>query len=670
MPDTIDISNLTLVRDSISGITGIPLAIYGDNGNIVILPPAAENKVTTYIRASVRGKKEYDEFMRKSVAAARLRRDISFYKGPGGQYYFFVPVRADKDLFVIAGGGIYFEQKDFEEFYGGDGKNYGLDHIQLRAWLQEIVFNGHGDIKQTARHVQALFHHFLGSYRENSLHAKQYRLTKTILSLLSGVELDKQTDEVYDLLSDIPLFLFSADSVSVVVEENKKFRQVRASGRLKGYLESISTQLAGSLPVIAEMKGPFYSEDMKDILRLGLDDQIMSIHAFPMTVNNETVGFLCIFNTNLSQEDADIISELCMFVGFIFKIVDLRNTYQINAKHMDVLNMAAANITTIKAADALYETIVDMSVRLAGAEKGSLMLCENGSSHLTIMAAKGINKRLLSEIKVRSGEGIAGRVFEEGLPLMGSDRETPDQVFSKRRPNYRTDSFLSIPLTSGGKTIGVLNISDKTTGAAFSEEDVALLRSFAAYASIAIERSFYYNLVGRLKELSITDPLTELFNRRYFEERLIEELNRSERYALPFSLAIIDIDDFKLFNDSEGHLAGDDALKGIATIAKDSLRAIDVIARFGGEEFAVIMPQTEKEEAFVVVERIRQSVKEHMPRTWKTFPKDHITVCIGIAGYPSDGKDRRELIRNADKALFSAKMQGKDRTIACGETRS
>jgi diguanylate cyclase (GGDEF)-like protein len=126
---------------------------------------------------------------------------------------------------------------------------------------------------------------------------------------------------------------------------------------------------------------------------------------------------------------------------------------------------------------------------------------------------------------------------------------------------------------------------------------------------------------------------------------------------------MIDIDDFKLFNDTEGHLSGDEVLRRIANTAKNSLRVIDVIARFGGEEFAVIMPQTEKEEAFLVAERIREAIKEQMTGRWTVFPKETITVSIGIATFPFDGTDRKELIQNTDRALYRAKMEGKDRTI-------
>ena len=209
----------------------------------------------------------------------------------------------------------------------------------------------------------------------------------------------------------------------------------------------------------------------------------------------------------------------------------------------------------------------------------------------------------------------------------------------------------------------MLNITDKITGEIFSEDDMLLLRSFASYATIALELSNYYTLAGHLRELSITDSLTGLFNRRYFEERFYEELHRSERHNLTFSLTMLDIDDFKLFNDTEGHLAGDEILKSISCIAKDNLRIIDVIARFGGEEFAIIMPQTEKPEALQVAERIRNSIKEQIPKLWNDFPMDAVTVSIGIATYPSDGKDRKDIIRSADKALYRAKMEGKDRTV-------
>ena len=377
----------------------------------------------TFIRASNKGKDDYQAFMRKSVESVRLRRDISIYKGLGGQHYLVIPIRIDGVFFVIIGGGIYLSKKDFEEFYAREGKYYGVQQIQVRSWLQEIDFKDYGEIRQTARHIQELFHYFFRNSRENSLSAKKYRLTKTILNLLSGVEPDKQMDDVYDLLGDMLLFIFNADSVSVMVEDNKEYKQLRAAGRLKRYLEALPIHFTHSLPEVNREKELFYTEDIKEIVRLGFDAQVTSVYAFPIVLSSETLGFICIFNTKISQDDVDIISELCKLAGFIFKMVNLQNTYMNRLKHMDMLNTAAANISPVKTPDALYDTIVDMSAYLAEAEKGSLMLSEKGSPYLAVKAAKGINKRLFGEIKVRAGEGIAGKVFENGVPLMVSDIE-------------------------------------------------------------------------------------------------------------------------------------------------------------------------------------------------------------------------------------------------------
>jgi len=429
------------------------------------------------------------------------------------------------------------------------------------------------------------------------------------------------------------------------------------------HLQSLTLKAAGILSEAVEKQRHIYSDNMMEILRLGLPDEVTSVYVFPILAKDKVARLLGIFNSHISQDDLDIIAELCKVVGFIVRLRDLHDCYDKRKRDMDVLDMVTSRLNEVREPEELYETIVEMSVQLAHAERGSLMLVENDKAYLAIKAAKGINKKLLKEIKIKIGEGVAGKVFGEGVPLVVYDIEKDERILLHRKASYKTGSFISIPLKIGERPIGVLNTSDRIKGEAFSEEDMALLRSFASYASIALERSMYYSLVGHLKELSITDSLTGLFNKRYFEERFFEELQRSERHNLAFSIGMLDIDDFKLFNDTEGHLSGDEVLKNIANIAKESTRLIDIIARFGGEEFAIIMPQTEKDEAFFVAERIRKSVREQLSHTWRYFPKDHITVTVGVATFPSDGKDMKDLIRNADRALYKGKKEGKDKTV-------
>jgi diguanylate cyclase (GGDEF)-like protein len=661
--DPIDIDAIRSLQNHLSDLTGIYLSLYDGKGNI-ILPLAGENKLLSAIRSSARGRDDYNDFVSRIIEKATHRTDISLLKGPAGQYHFFSALRVEGASFIIIGGGIYLSSEDFENFYRREGPSYGLAPYRLKSWLSQIIIKDRKEIEDIARHITSVFSLVLGKSNQSTSFEKRYRSLKTIYGVMSDIRFDRPADQVYDILTDIVLFLFNAENVSVMVKENDVFSPRKTAGRLKERLESVKLNISGLISEIVARKKPVYSESVIDILRLGYSDDVASIHMFPISSEDNVSAILSIFNTDIRQEDAGVISGICCMAGFVLRVIDLQDVYTKCLKEIDSLNAAASHLTSVREPDMLYEVILDTSVNLTSAERGSLMLVDGESPYLTVKAARGINRRLLDEIKIRPGEGIAGKVFMDGLPVKVDDMEKNEWGFFSR-PKYSTSSFISVPLKIGEKSIGVLNISDKITREAFSDEDLVLLRSFASYASIALERSTYYSLAGHLKELSITDSLTGLFNRRYFEERFFEELHRSTRHNLSFSLAMIDIDDFKLFNDSEGHLAGDEMLKCIANIAKDSLRVIDVIARIGGEEFSVIMPQTEKDEALLVAERIRSSLRELLPRTWKNFPRDTITVSIGIATFPQDGRERKELIRNSDKALYAAKMEGKDRTVLC-----
>ena len=630
----------------LSTLIGLPLFVYGEKGEL-ILPPTIEDKFLSFLMESPEGM-EYSNFIKGCIEKTIHRRDISIFIDSKGHHHFFIPIRIENVIFVIA-GGIYFPSKEPED-----------------TGSQNIM-KDYATVQETARHIQSLFDLFLSSSYEGSLNKKRYQLTKTILSLISDIELEKQADEVYDILVDILLFLFNADSVTVMVKGDDIFRTQRAVGRMKGILQSFSLHITGIVSEVLDKQRPLYSEDLMEILQLGLSDEVVSVYIFPIVSGDKVTKLLGICNSSISQEDIDIIAELCRIIGCILRLIELRGNYEKRKKEIDLLSSTTYRLNEIREPEMLYETIMESSVHLTDAERGSLMLVEDGTSYLAIKAAKGINRKLLKEIKIKVGEGIAGKVFEKGAPIIVHDIEKDEKFLLRRKPSYRTGSFISIPLKAGEKTLGVLNISDKMTGEVFSEEDMAILSYFASYASVALERSLYYSLVAHLKELSITDSLTGLYNKRYFEERFFEEQQRSERYNLTFSLAMLDIDDFKLFNDTEGHLAGDRLLKNIATIAKENLRFIDIIARFGGEEFAIIMPVTEKDEAFLVAERIRKAMKEQLPRTWKVFPKEKITITAGVATFPHDGRDTKELLRNADKALYKGKREGKDRTILFGK---
>ena len=161
--------------------------------------------------------------------------------------------------------------------------------------------------------------------------------------------------------------------------------------------------------------------------------------------------------------------------------------------------------------------------------------------------------------------------------------------------------------------------------------------------------------------MAILDGLTEVYNRHYFNQILPRELERAKRYGSPLSFLMADIDYFKKFNDGQGHLAGDWALKKVSQIIVGSVRNSDMVFRFGGEEFVVALPETDKTGAIIVARRIRESIAVTRFLDSRIMPTQHLTISIGVSNFPVDAQNFREIIEHADKCLYSAKRLGRDR---------
>ena len=244
---------------------------------------------------------------------------------------------------------------------------------------------------------------------------------------------------------------------------------------------------------------------------------------------------------------------------------------------------------------------------------------------------------------------------------MVTDLRSAGRKPAPRERSYKTNSFISYPITIGQRKVGVLNITDKSGGGPYDEVDLSLLEIIGPQVALALERAEWQERATEFELRSITDPLTALPNFGYLEKRLPEELNRSKRYNHPMSFLMIDIDDFKVYNDKNGHLAGNDALQMTAHCLTEALRSADVALRYGGEEFCVLLPQTGIDEAKTIAERIRQRV-----RTWdfphgKSQPLGRVTVSIGVSTFSESVDTAEKIMAAADRALYQAKHNGKDR---------
>ncbi len=330
------------------------------------------------------------------------------------------------------------------------------------------------------------------------------------------------------------------------------------------------------------------------------------------------------------------------------------------ASHVHTLDQVCRSIMPVLDKEELYDAILDRSSELVGAERGSLMLVDRKRGVLSVKTARGASSGFVRNVTVPLGEGIAGSMAITGVPIIVRDieRESPGRA---NRTWYRTKSFLSVPLRLDNRILGVINMADKREADIFTDSDMQILNTFANYASIALERGTYHAMSDEFKALSMTDPLTGMFNRRFFAERLYEELERVKRHREFFTVFFIDIDNFKFFNDTYGHRTGDEILKAVARVIKEAVRSMDVVARYGGEEFAVILPYTMKKDAFVIAERVRKGVEEL--RENLEAVQETVTCCVGVSELPGDADTIEGVIHKADTAMYLAKKTGKNKVV-------
>jgi diguanylate cyclase (GGDEF)-like protein len=303
------------------------------------------------------------------------------------------------------------------------------------------------------------------------------------------------------------------------------------------------------------------------------------------------------------------------------------------------------------------ETIVQHAARLVDARYGSIAVAETGERSLTFKATYGYPLALIEHLRVDAGVGILGSVFESGEPMhVAGDADWP--ATAHKRARYRTQSFVAVPIRSGGDVLAVVCVADRQDGQPFSTEDVRALGALTGPASLALARESANARADAYAHAAAIDPVSGLFNRRYFHLRLEGELQRSRRHQIPVALLMIDLDDFKRVNDAYGHLVGDAMIHETAEVMRRSVRVFDICTRFGGEEFGIIMPGTSTTTAAIVAERIRDRMEAY--RSPDTRMRDlSLTVSIGIAS-SSTITSPRELIERADQALYLAKRSGKN----------
>ncbi len=312
--------------------------------------------------------------------------------------------------------------------------------------------------------------------------------------------------------------------------------------------------------------------------------------------------------------------------------------------------------------DQVLTTIMEKIDEFLRPDTWSLLLLDESTQELYFELAVGKASQSLKDVRVPMGQGIAGWVAQSGEAVIVPDVSKDTRFFSKvdEKTKMETHSIVAVPVRFRDTCLGVIELINCVGSEGFEQRDLKLLEALADFAAIALENARH---VKRIHELTIRDDCTTLYNARHLNFILETEIYRSQRYNYEFSLVFLDLDFFKLVNDTHGHLVGSKLLGEIGQVVKNHCRLIDFAFRYGGDEFVVLLPQTAKDNALVVAKRLHKLIRETV---WlKNEGLDvHITASVGVAAYPMDSKTKVGLLHLADEAMYLVKNTNRDRVAA------
>jgi diguanylate cyclase (GGDEF)-like protein len=468
-------------------------------------------------------------------------------------------------------------------------------------------------------------------------------------TLTSTLQLKEVLQIIMDKIKD--LVKSQALSLLLIDEKTKELvfsaTETAEADKLEGIRLKWGQGIAGW---VAKTMQPILVEDVYKDTRFFQDIDKMqgfktrSIMCAPLLYRNELVGVIEVVNKygggNFSHEELQILVEL---------------SSRFSEKHGQALRYQNLTPET----DKILRNLIAEVRNFIKAEALSILLLDEEKKELVFSASETLRGGTVEGLRLKLGQGIAGWVASTKEPLFVEDVKKDPRFFKEvdKISNFESKSIICAPLISKNKLLGVVEIINKADGTSFTEKDFQLVLTLADHAAIAIENATLYRQV---ELAAITDDLTKLYNSRYLHRFLIQELQRSKREGFKTSILLLDLDNFKQVNDTYGHLVGSQTLVEVGQIMKSKVREKDVVGRFGGDEFIIILPETESEQAVAIAERIRQAIEDL--KVLRDFDVDisALSVSIGVATYPDHGLEEEELIQKADQAMYHVKQHFKN----------
>jgi diguanylate cyclase (GGDEF)-like protein len=458
-------------------------------------------------------------------------------------------------------------------------------------------------------------------------------------------------DEVLKTILMIARDYFHLQNVAILLldKESQELTVKNQIGGLNDVRLKVGMGLTGTA---AQQKRPIYAPDVtKDPRYIPSVKNTRSELAVPLMVGDELVGVLDCQSENLDHFDSETIDLLMLFSTQASMALQNARLYSLErrrAQQLEAINTIAQQMTVVLELKDLLAKVCSLIGKSFEVDHVSVLLKEEEDLALRAHAGK-LKPRVPAGGRLPARGGLWGGALGGKTVVQNNiDQASECDAFFED-----TRSRMCIPLVSFGQTLGVL-VLDSARPNAFCSPDRQPLESVADICATAIQNAQH---VERVRQLAYIDGLTGIFNRRFFELRIVEEMERARRFEAGMAVIMVDIDRFKDLNDEFGHLLGDEVLRQICSIFSQQLRKIDVVCRYGGEEFVILLSQTTAEHALRVAEKLRRVVE-----TWQ-FPgvPRAVTISVGAAVFPEHGDTRDALVRAADAGLYAAKQAGRNR---------
>ena len=468
-------------------------------------------------------------------------------------------------------------------------------------------------------------------------------------AVLSTFDLDQVLEQILNIardyfrLQNVAVFLLEKDTQELVPKCHLGWEETACTVRIP-----VGKGITG---IAVEQKRPIYCRDIsQDPRYIPSGISRGSELAIPLMVKDEVLGVLDSQSEHTDAFDQEMIDLLTIFsaqASLALQNAHLHSLERSRALQLEAINSIAQQMTIVLDLEELLKKVCRLIGQTLGIDHVSVLLKED--KHLVLRAHEGRLTPLISKGRIPLEDGPWNRILiGDKVVIENGVKQSPGSAGLFQESNSR----MCIALVSFGATLGVL-VLESARDNAFDSVSQRTLESMADICATAIQNAQH---VERVRQLAYLDGLTGIFNRRLFELRIAEEIERAKRFTANLSVVMVDIDHFKRLNDEFGHLLGDEVLRQVSSIFSDHLRKIDVVCRFGGEEFAVLLPETNAQSALQVAEKLRRLVED-----WQ-FPgvARPVTVSAGTATFPENGSIRDDLVKAADAALYAAKQAGRN----------